>query len=66
MLLLQVPVPQQDAPDHPVSAGEPKDLTVDELAALGDTIMLSQANVQSLMAEVTANQHNAEVLAVRQ
>ena len=43
-----------------------KDLTVDELAALADTIMLSQANAQSLMAEVTADQHNAEVLAVRQ
>ena len=43
-----------------------KDLTVDELATLADTIMLSQANVQSLMAEVTADQHNAEVLAIRQ
>ena len=43
-----------------------KDLTVDELAALADTIMLSQASVQSLMAEVDAEHHNAEVLTVCQ
>ena len=43
-----------------------KDLTMDELAAFLDTIMLSQANVQALMPEVTADQHNAEVLAVHQ
>ena len=43
-----------------------KDLTVDEPAALADTIMLSQASVQSLMAELDADRHNSEVLAVRQ
>ena len=43
-----------------------KDLSVDELAALADTISLSQASVQSLLAEVNANRHNAEVLAVHQ
>ena len=43
-----------------------KDLTVDELAALADTILLSQASIQSLLAEVTTDQHNAEILAVRQ
>ena len=43
-----------------------KDLTVDEHAALADTIMLSQASVQSVLAEVDADCHNAEVLAVRQ
>ena len=43
-----------------------KDLSVDELAALADTIMLSQASVQSLMAKVDADRNNAEVLAVRQ
>ena len=53
-----------------------KDLTMDELAKLADTIMLSQANVQSVLAEVdadrhnadrhNADRHNADVLAVRQ
>ena len=42
-----------------------KELSVDELAELADTIMLSQASVQSVLAEVDANQHNAEVLALR-
>ena len=42
-----------------------KDLTVDELAALADTIMLSQASVQSVLAEVDADHHNAEVLRKR-
>ena len=32
-----------------------KDLTVNELAALADMITLSQAKVQSLMAEVTGD-----------
>ena len=39
-----------------------KDLTVDELAALADTIMLYQASVQSVQAKVDADRHNAEVL----
>ena len=43
-----------------------KDLTVDELAALADTIMLSQASIQSVLAKVDADRHNAVVLAVRQ
>ena len=43
-----------------------KDLTVDELAALADMIMLSQASVQSVPAEVNADRHNAEVLTLRQ
>ena len=43
-----------------------KDLSVDELAALVDTIMLSQASVQSLMAKVDADRYNAKVLAIRQ
>ena len=43
-----------------------KDLTVDELAVLADTIMLSQASVQSVLAEVEADHHNANVLAIRQ
>ena len=43
-----------------------KDLTVDKLAALADTIMLSQASVQSVPAEVNADRHNAEVLTLRQ
>ena len=43
-----------------------KDLLVDELPALADTIMLSQASVQSLLAKVDAERHNATVLAVRQ
>ena len=43
-----------------------KDLSVDELAALAETISLSQASVQSLLAEVDADRHNAKVLAVRQ
>ena len=42
-----------------------KDLTVDELAELADAIMLSQASVQSVLAEVDTDQHNAEVLALR-
>ena len=42
-----------------------KDLSVNELAALAGTIILSQASVQSLMAEVDVDRHNAEVLAVR-
>ena len=42
-----------------------KELTVDELAELADTIMLSQASVQSVLAEVDADRHNAEVLALR-
>ena len=43
-----------------------KNLTVDELAALADTIMLSQASVQSVLAKVDADPHNTEVLAVLQ
>ena len=43
-----------------------KDLSVDGLAALANTIMMSQASFQSLLAEVDADRHNAEVLAVRQ
>ena len=43
-----------------------KDLLVDELAALADTIMLTQASVQSLLAEKDADRHNADVLTVRQ
>ena len=43
-----------------------KDLTVDELAALADTIMLSQASFQTLMAEVDNDRLNSEVLALRQ
>ena len=40
---------------------------MDKLAALADMIiMLSQASVQSLMAKVDADLHNAEVLAVCQ
>ena len=43
-----------------------KDLTVDELAALTATIMLSQASVQSVLAEVDAGRYNSDVLAIRQ
>ena len=43
-----------------------KNLTVDKLAALVDMIMLSQANLHNLMAEVDADRHNSEVLTVRQ
>ena len=43
-----------------------KDLTVDELAALADTIMLSQASIQSVKAKVDADPHNSDILAVRQ
>ena len=43
-----------------------KDLTVDELAALTNTIMLFQANLHNLMGEVEADCHNSEVLTVRQ
>ena len=43
-----------------------KHLSVDELAALADTIMLSQANLHNLMAEVEADRHNSDVLTVRQ
>ena len=43
-----------------------KDLTVDELATLADTISLLQASVQSLLAKVGADRHNVEVLAVSQ
>ena len=39
---------------------------MDELAALADTIMLSQASVQSVLAEVDADRHNADDLAIRQ
>ena len=46
--------------------GNQKDLSVDELAALADTIMLSQASVQSVLAKVDANRHNADVRAIRQ
>ena len=38
---------------------------MDELAELADTIMLSQASVQSVLVEVDANRHNAEVLNLR-
>ena len=43
-----------------------KDLSVDELAPLADTISLSQVSVQSLIAEVDTDRHNTEVLTVRQ
>ena len=43
-----------------------KDLTVDKLAVFADTIMLSQASVQSILAEVDADRHNSDVLAIRQ
>ena len=43
-----------------------KNLIVDELATLLDTIMFSQGNLHNLMAEVDANLQNSEVLAVRQ
>ena len=43
-----------------------KDLSVDELAALADTIMLSQASVQSVLAKVDADRHNADVLTIPQ
>ena len=43
-----------------------KDLLVDELAAFADTIMLSQANLHNLMAEVKAHHHNSDILTVRQ
>ena len=36
-----------------------KDLSMVELTALADTIMLSQASIQSLMAEVDRDHHNA-------
>ena len=41
-----------------------KDLTVDELAALADMIMLSQASLHNLMAEVAADQHNEQIFKV--
>ena len=43
-----------------------KDLSVDELFALADTIMLSQPYLHNLMAEVEADRHNTDVLTVRQ
>ena len=43
-----------------------KDLTMDKLAALVDMIMLSQASVQSVLAKVDADRHNADVLVIRQ
>ena len=43
-----------------------KDLTMDKLATLADTIMLSQASLYNLMAEVDANRHNGEILTVYQ
>ena len=42
-----------------------KDLSVDKLAALADT-MLSQANLHNLMAEVEADHHNTNVLTIHQ
>ena len=41
-----------------------KDLMVDELAALVDTIMLFQVNLHNLMAEVEADRHNSNVLTI--
>ena len=38
-----------------------KDLTVDELAALVDTIMLSQASLHNVLTEIQADQHNEQV-----
>ena len=38
-----------------------KDLTVDELAALADTIMLSQASLHNVLTEIQADQHNEQV-----
>ena len=43
-----------------------RDLTVDELATLMDTIMLSQVSLHNLMAEVDSDRHNNEVFTVNQ
>ena len=43
-----------------------KDLTGDELAALVDAIMLSQASLHNIMAEVAADQQNKQLFNVSQ
>ena len=42
-----------------------KDLTVNELAALADTIMLSQASLPNVLTEIQADQHNEQVFNLR-
>ena len=64
MLMQPLPVPVQDAAHHEGATGQ-QELSVNELAELTDTIMLSQASVQSVLAEVDSDRHNAEVLPLR-
>ena len=66
MLLRGGTVPLQDVSNHQGPAGNQKDLSIDQLAALAEAIMLSQANFHNLMAEVDADYHNADVFTDRQ